>query len=109
METSLTKKLGSRIKELRTAKGLKQSDIADKLDMERSNYTRIENGKQSPTHKNLEKIALILDVNIKDLFDYEHVKTKEELICDIEKTLPKLSEKELQYIYKGIKNLKLLY
>lgn len=109
METSLAKQLGSRIKELRTAKGLKQSEIADKLDMERSNYTRIENGKQAPSHKNLEKIAHILNVDIKDLFDFEHIQDKAEIICEIDKLLTELSEKELKYIYKSIKNLKLIH
>ena len=48
MASVVSRKLGKRIKELRTAKGLKQREIADFLDMERSNYTRIESGKQSP-------------------------------------------------------------
>ena len=41
MENNFNKKLGLRIRELRLAKGIKQSELADMLDMERSNLTRI--------------------------------------------------------------------
>ena len=78
------------------------------LNMERSNLTRIENGKQRPTDENLEKIANILDVEIKELFDYNHIQTKQELINSIQSMLNNLEEKELQYIYKTIENVKQL-
>ena len=105
METSLNKKLGQRIRELRISKGIKQGQIADMLDMERSNFTRIESGKQAPTDKNLEKIAAILGVYLKDLYDFEHIKTREELISLIAKMLPVLSDKELRFCYKSLENL----
>lgn len=106
METSLSKRLGQRIRELRNSKGLKQGEIADMLEMERSNFTRIESGKQAPTDKNLEKIAGILGVTLKDLFDFEHIQTKDELIHSITNILPELSDKELIYCYKSLINLK---
>ncbi len=108
MELSHNKKLGQRIRELRIAKGIKQGQIADMLDMERSNFTRIESGKQAPTDKNLAKIAQILNVSIKDLYDFEHLKSDKELKTLIKKDLEILSSKELQYVYKTIKNIALL-
>lgn len=108
METSLNVKLGKRIKELRLSKGLKQSKVADLLDMERSNFTRIENGKQAPSDKNLEKIAAILGVSLKDLFDFEHLKSKDELFNSITELLNDFTEKELQYCYKMLLNLRQL-
>lgn len=108
MKSKLSTKLGLRIKELRTAKNIKQCELADMLNMERSNLTRIENGKQRPTDENLEKIANILDVEIKELFDYNHIKPKQELINSIQSMLNNLEEKELQYIYKTIENVKQL-
>ena len=105
MESVISRKLGKRIKELRTAKGFKQREIADFLDMERSNYTRIESGKQTPSDKNLAKIADFLGFNIKDLFDYEHLQTREELTNSIISILPELSDKELIYCYKMLLSL----
>lgn len=105
MESSHNKKLGLRIRELRIAKGIKQGQIADMLDMERSNFTRIESGKQAPTDKNLEKIATILGVHLKDLYDFEHLKTRDELISLITKLLPDLTDKELRFYYKSLENL----
>lgn len=108
METLFTKNLGKRIRELRLAKGFKQSFVADCLDMERSNFTKIESGKQAPTDKNLEKIANILGVSLKDLFDFEHLKSKEELISELKFHIDNLSEKEVQFLYKTVVNIILL-
>ena len=83
MSEVFNKKLGLRIKELRLAKNLKQGQVADMLNMERSNFTRIESGKQRPNDENLLKIAQILDVEIKDLFDFEHTKGNQDLISEI--------------------------
>lgn len=106
METVLSKKLGSRIRELRISKKITQSDLADSLGMERSNLTRIENGKQRPNDENLAKIAGILGVEIKDLFDFSHIKSKDELIDEITDVLYLLSENELMFCHKTIMNLK---
>ena len=108
MELSLTEKLGYRIKELRIARNLKQCELADKLNMERSNLTRIENGKQRPSDENLEKIAKILKVEIKELFDFGHIKSRDELIDAIDKQLQELTSKELEYFHKSLINYKII-
>ena len=109
MGNNFNKKLGLRIRELRLAKGIKQSELADMLDMERSNLTRIESGKQRPNDDNLIKLANIFEVEIKDIFDFEHtVKTQAQLLSDITKNLKSFSIDELIYITKTIENVKLL-
>ncbi len=108
MENNFNKKLGQRIKELRVAKNLKQSQLADILEMERSNLTRIERGNQRPNDENLEKIAKILNVKIKDLFDFEHILTIEDLKQKVLSKIDNLSQKELEYIYKTLENLEQL-
>ena len=82
--------------------------MADLLDMERSNLTRIESGKQRPSDENLEKIAKILDIELYELFDNEHLKDKEDLINSLKDLLDTLNENELRYLYKTIQNLKQL-
>ena len=101
MSNDFNKKLGLRIRELRLAKKIKQGEFADLLSMERSNFTRIESGKQRPNDDNLDKIANILGVEIKDLFDFEHQKPDRDLISEIVDKL-KTNPEKIQDFYKII-------
>ena len=58
----LSKKVGKRIKQIRESQNIKQCVLAEKLNMEPSNLTRIESGYQLPKEDNLLKIAKILNV-----------------------------------------------
>lgn len=108
MKTSISEKLGRRIKEFRISKNLKQCEMADLLDMERSNYTRIECGLQRPNDENLEKIAKILNVEVFELFDNDHIKNCDELKSSISEMIETLTENELRFVYKTIVNIKQL-
>lgn len=59
--------LGSRIKEIRSAKKITQEQIADKIGISRQKYARIENGVNSITLDILSKIAKVLDVGVGDI------------------------------------------
>ena len=109
MDNDFQKQLGQRIKELRLSRNLKQCEVADMLNMERSHYTRIESGKHIPSNEKLIKLSKILNVKIKDLFDFEHQKAIKKLITEIQNSLNGLSEKEIQYGYKTIENVKQLH
>lgn len=100
-----SKKLGLRIKELRIAKKFKQTELADMLDMERSNLTRIENGMQRPNDENIIRIAKFLEVEVKDLFDFEHFIPRKTLISQINKYLNEMNDSQVQYIHKSVRNL----
>ena len=104
----LSKKVGKRIKAIREGLNIKQYELAEMLDMEPSNLTRIESGYQMPKEENLVKIASILGVHIKDLFDFGFEHTKEELV---QKIISKLNESdiyELEHIYRFISEFKSL-
>ena len=73
---NLSKKVGRRIKQLRESLKIKQFELAEMLDMEPSNLTRIESGYQMPKEENLVKIAGILGVKEKDLFDFGEEQNK---------------------------------
>lgn len=53
--------IGTRIKELRIRRGLTQDQIADKLDMNRANFSHYERDTAVPPSETLSKIADILD------------------------------------------------
>lgn len=65
------KKLGQKIKEIRTANGLSQLQLAIKMDdgSGPNNISDIECGRRNPTLKTVFKIAKALGVEVKDLFD----------------------------------------
>ncbi len=100
---SLAKKVGNRIKELRESQNIKQFELAEYINIEPTNLSKIENGVYLPREDKLNKIAAKLHVEIKDLFDVEHIKSRADLIDGIEKILSELNDKELKYFYKSLK------
>jgi transcriptional regulator with XRE-family HTH domain len=93
--TFVIMEIHERIKLIRERKGLKQSDIADKIGIERSNYTLWEKkGKKLPLEQ-LEQIAVALEVSIKEILFSEQPKGNE---WEIEKLIREneLLKKELQ-------------
>jgi transcriptional regulator with XRE-family HTH domain len=60
--------LGSRLRQLRAARNLSQEALARRAGINRSFYSRIENGAQSPTVDKLHDIAAALHVHIAELF-----------------------------------------
>lgn len=101
----IAKKLGLRIKELREKRGLTQLQLAEVLNMESSNLSKIERGIQIPKEESLEKIANAFQVEMKDLFDFGHFETKTILIKKINSILENSSENEIQKYYKILINL----
>ena len=63
----LAKKLGSRIKELREKRGFTQFKLAEILDMEASNLSKIERGVQIPKEESLINIAKALNTDIDNI------------------------------------------
>ena len=64
------KKLGHKVRIIRTDRMLSQESLAEKANLNRSFIGLLEHGKTNPTIKNLENIANALDVEIKNLFDF---------------------------------------
>ena len=64
----ILKKFGERVKALRKKTGLSQEKFALKIEMDRTYYSAIENGKHNISLINIEKIANGLDVKISELF-----------------------------------------
>ena len=103
LEMKLTEKFGKRLKELRKKAGLSQQNLAELVGMESSNnISKLEAGEQLPKKENLEQICNALKIEVKELFDFGHIKTREELISDLNETIKKTSLKDLQYFKKII-------
>ena len=57
--------------ERRKSKGLSQSEIAERMGMDVSNYCRRENGQMKIPLREWEKLAVILDVSVEDIYESE--------------------------------------
>lgn len=97
--------LGARIKELRKSKNITQEQLVELIGSDTNNLSRIENGKKFLSAEKLTKIAYALKVDVKDLFDFGHILSDEELKKEIISGINCLSNKQLKYIYKTLKNI----
>ena len=70
-DTVFLKKLGTRIKQIRLEKGIKQKDLGYSLDIEKSNMSRIESGNTNPTIIMVKKISEELGVSLNELLGNE--------------------------------------
>ena len=99
---TLKEKLGKRIQEIRKSKNLTQEKLAEMIGIDTPNLSNIERGKRFVSSETLEKIIKSLNVKEKDLFDFEHIKSKNELINSINNILNESDIKEIEYLYRMI-------
>lgn len=64
-------KVHETIRSIRTAKGLKQEEVATKLSMAQSNYARLEKGLTQITIDRLEQLAEVFEMSITSILSYE--------------------------------------
>ncbi|MAY88117.1 MAG: DNA-binding protein [Pseudooceanicola sp.] len=69
-EKRFLKNLGKNIAKLRKLNDLSQLDLCAKIDMEKSNLSAIENGRQNATSLTLLKISEALNEDVKNLFNF---------------------------------------
>src|SRR4030066_1375761 len=98
-----TKKLlGKRIKELRKVRKLSQDKLSEQVDIDPKHLSRIEVGSSYPSLNTLEKIAIALNVEIKEFFEFEHLSDRKELINNTVKLLKETDEERVKLISKVI-------
>ena len=94
------KLFGKRIKELRKKCGLTQEQLSEKLGLFQKQIGNIETGTCFTTINNLEKLSEQFGVEIKDLFDFNYLQDREQIIEQINNILSKASDEELQKYYR---------
>jgi len=97
--------LGARIKELRKAKGLSQSQLSESIGIDPKHLSRIEVGNSYPSLDRLERMAKVLGVDIKDFFEFGHLGKKKEVVESLYKLLKEANEDNLRLIFKVIKSI----
>jgi len=66
---NIKEKIGLRLRELRTAKGLSQEKFSFKCELDRTYIASIEQGKRNVSIVNIEKISKALDMSVSDFFN----------------------------------------
>lgn len=61
---------GKRIRKLRQARGMSQEELAFISDLHRTYISDVERGIRNISLDNISKIAMALDVALKDMFDF---------------------------------------
>ena len=96
------KLFGKRIKELRKNKKLTQEQLGELVGIDFKQIGNIETGTYFTTMPTLEKIAKALDVEIYELFNFNHNNSREILIENIIKMVKEASDDDLKIIYRII-------
>lgn len=101
---NIKKQLGSKIKRLRQKRGLTQEQLAEQIGIATRTLSGIEIGENFVTAETLEKVFDVLNISSTELFAFDHIKPKEELINEIVSDLKTLNDREkIETIYKIIK------
>ena len=91
--------LGLRLKEYRENRKLTQDKLAEMVGIDPKHLSRIENGRNYPSLETLEKILDSLDVSYEEIFNFQLLVSKDELIKKINSRLEVLDESKLKLIY----------
>lgn len=99
------KLFGKRIKELRKQRNLTQEELSEKLGVFQKQIGNIETGTTFTTMANIVKLASIFNVDVKDLFEFNHQKSREDIINEISEIIINTPDEKLKTIYRVIKDI----
>lgn len=104
----VVKRLGARIRQLRKAQKLTQSQLAEKTDLSDNYIGNIERGSRSASVEVLERIAQALQISLKELFDFPAPASyQEQLLSQLNGLLKNKSTEDIELILKMVKKISL--
>ena len=95
--------LGKRIREYRQKSHLTQFQLAEKLGIDDKHLSRIELGKNMPQSSTITKLAEVFNVEPKELFEFYHLNSLQELRKDLNKIISELDDEKIILTYKYVK------
>ena len=98
--------VGQRIREIRESKNIKQNKLAEMINIEPTNLSKIENGAHFPKDETLQKIANALECEKSELFNFRHIQTREDLISCLNEMISKATTEEIQFFFKILTSYK---
>lgn len=96
-----TKKyLGARIQEIRKKKNLKQSELAELVEIDPKHMSKIECGRCFPSFDLLDKIAQRLNTPVSDFLETKHLQDRAVLLGEIIDKLKNASDEKIHIVYQ---------
>ena len=92
--------IATRLKELRKKRGLTQEELAEAINLDAKHLSKLERAGSYPSIPTLEKLADALQVELKDIFNFDSLKDKNYIIDEFQKILKYSDNKHLQVLYK---------
>lgn len=92
--------LGSRIKELRKSRAMSQEQLAEMINVDPKHLSRIEVGRGYPSLDALENMANVLNVDMKDFFEFQHLDSADEVEKAVESLLKSANESDMKILLK---------
>lgn len=104
-EAELKKLLGRNIRRIRKSRNLTQETFSEKIGIEPSSLSNIENGKSLPSTQTIINIQQKFEVNINEVFevDYDYLKNGQYLEEAIFKMVKNLDVERKRVLYKIVK------
>lgn len=101
--------LGEQIKKIRLAKGLSQKEVVIAADIEKAQFSRIENDKTDPSYSTIEKIAKAMGCTLSELFhtgnEVKDIHSMDKSLMEKVVILENLDEDEKKGLYSIIDGL----
>ena len=101
----LRKRFGKRIQELRKMRGLKQSELAELVDIANKTQSCIETGRNFPSVEVIERYTKALNIRLEDLMNISYTKSTDEKLSEIHFMLNRAKEHDIDIIYKFVKSV----
>ena len=102
----IKKLLGKRIKELRKSQVISQQLLAEKANIDQRSLSHVECGDTFPSRALLD-IAKALNIDLKDLFDFEHLAVTPDYMSEyIKNNIDYLPQDDLKAVYRMVKSLR---
>lgn len=102
-KTGATILIGSRIKALRTIRGLSQEKVSEAAKVSRKYLAEVERGEANTSIELIAHIAAAIGVPLSAVMEAEHERPHQELIDEIMRMVPKLSHKDAKIAYRMLK------
>jgi transcriptional regulator with XRE-family HTH domain len=97
---------GTRLREIRRSKALKQVQLARALDVDPKHMSRLEHGKVNPSFEIIFQLAEHLEVSPSVFLDFESAEADSKILREkLRRLLSKRNPKDLQHAYRVLKAL----
>lgn len=102
---NVKERLGQKISAYRKLKSLKQSELAELVNISIKHQSRIENGINFPSADLLENYARVFDIDVANLLDIKNIESAEDASAEIQTFLKTMSDEKIKIVHKFIKSI----